>query len=55
MGQAAPGASPATTYSVFTAWKGLFSEVDYLTEDQLSLRLPQARLVAHQDQRLLDR
>ena len=32
-----------------------FLEVDYLTENQLNLRLPQAKLVAYQHQRLLDR
>jgi hypothetical protein len=35
--------------------EGLFSEGDYLTENQLNLRLPQAKLVAYQHQRLLDR
>ena len=33
--------------------EGVFSDVDYLTENQLNLRLLQAKLVAHQYQGLL--
>ena len=49
--EASPTAILHDTHSV----EGKFSEVDYLTENQLNLRLPQAKLVAYQDQRLLDR